>query len=198
MKAAAPALFVTNPPAVPPFLSLMKTRREDIRTSISHKSTSQMFGWISALVLSLSQSLGITPLSLISIPRRTRSTQTHGQRWQATPLCLIRRDFRSAGLDCSHAVICPEAWWRLCWCSGAEQSFSKLDFRLWAWQQWFQSNKWWIRKLDLWRLFLITAAFHTACVFLQSRTFRVTVALIITQCQKWKVAVFMAKVVAAL
>lgn len=45
-SAAVPA--VRNPPAFPPFLPLMKTRGEDIRPSISHKSTSHMFWWISA------------------------------------------------------------------------------------------------------------------------------------------------------
>ena len=35
-----------NPPAFPPFLLLMKTRGKDIKTSISHKSTSHMFWWI--------------------------------------------------------------------------------------------------------------------------------------------------------
>lgn len=43
---------VKNPPAFPPFLPLMKTRGEDIRPSISHKSTSHVFRWISAHVLS--------------------------------------------------------------------------------------------------------------------------------------------------
>lgn len=49
-RPALPA--VKNPPAFPPFLPLMKTRGEDIRPSISHKSTSHVFRWIAAHVLS--------------------------------------------------------------------------------------------------------------------------------------------------
>lgn len=52
-ECSSPALpAVKNPPAFPPFLPLMKTRGEDIRPSISHKSTSHVFRWISAHVLS--------------------------------------------------------------------------------------------------------------------------------------------------
>lgn len=49
-RPALPA--VKNPPAFPPFLPLMKTRGEDIRPSISHKSTSHVFWWIASHVLS--------------------------------------------------------------------------------------------------------------------------------------------------
>jgi len=45
-SAAVPA--VRNPPAFPPFLRLMRTRGEDIRPSISRKTTSHVFWWISA------------------------------------------------------------------------------------------------------------------------------------------------------
>lgn len=41
-----------SPLAFPPFLGLMKTRRENIKTSISRESTSHVFWWISTHVQS--------------------------------------------------------------------------------------------------------------------------------------------------
>lgn len=89
---------VKNPPAFPPFLHLMKTRGEDIRPSISGQSTSHVFQWISAHVLSPASSGGIVLPGLISIPQRKRTMEAARtiRRWQAmprdrppTPWCLM-------------------------------------------------------------------------------------------------------------
>lgn len=78
---------VKNPPAFPPFLHLMKTRGEDIRPSIGRQSTSHVFRWISAHVLSPASSGGIVLPGLISIPQRTQTMEPARaiRRWQATP-----------------------------------------------------------------------------------------------------------------
>lgn len=78
---------VKNPPAFPPFLHLMKTRGEDIRPSIGRQSTSHVFRWNSAHVLSPASSRGIVLPGLISIPQRTRTMEPAWaiRRWQATP-----------------------------------------------------------------------------------------------------------------
>ncbi len=136
--------MVRNPPAFPPFLRLMKTRGEDIRPSISHKSTSHMFWWISAHVPSPASS-GDRTAEPYQQFLRGRSQQNHmGYRWratpwhrQATPRCLIMWYSGEPGTGLfvrswSHAVIC----WTLSRCSGVNWRLFECD-----WQQCFLEQR---------------------------------------------------------
>lgn len=69
---------VKNPPAFPPFLHVMKTRGEDIRPSISRQSTSHVFRWISAHVLSPASSGGSCCRALSAFLRGHGQWNQHG------------------------------------------------------------------------------------------------------------------------
>lgn len=98
-----------NPPAFPPFLHLMKTRGEDIRPSISRNSTSHMFWWISAHVLSPASSgdRAAEPYQHSSEDTVNETTWAvadrlrldTGEQHLSVRSCDI---LRSQGLDCLH------------------------------------------------------------------------------------------------
>lgn len=135
-NAAVPA--VRNPPAFPPFLPLMKTRGEDIRPSISHKSTSHMFWWISAHVQSPASSgdCAAEPYQHSSENTVNRTTWAIADRRRLDTdgqhLCVWSCDILGsweAGLferSRSHAVICREAGWTVNCCSGVNLRLFEL------------------------------------------------------------------------
>lgn len=180
LNAAVPS--VTSPLAFPPFLHLMKTRREDIRPSISRESTSHMFWWISAHVLSPGELRGSCCRALSAFLGGYRQCNHMGYRWQATPRhrratpsCLIMwYSWEPKGWIVSAIMI---TCWNLSWSLSDSAAAAAAEFPNWKFCKWLTGGSVESAVLSLARSFPCKFQMHYDIIFIWSSPHSVSVGI---------------------